>query len=137
LVICTMHAKQTHISILLVLRGRRGRDSMVVYNYLCNRCQSPLMSWVRLPLRSRSTTLCDKVCLWLATGRWFSPGPPASSTNKTDRHDIPEILLKVALKTIKPKPNQSYPLTFVWCFSVLSQLVQYNDSMAFMTSLFP
>ena len=21
-------------------------------------------------------------------GRWFSPGPPVSSTNKTDRHDI-------------------------------------------------
>jgi hypothetical protein len=32
------------------------------------------------------------------TGRWFSPGPPVSSTNKTDRHDITEILLKVALK---------------------------------------
>ena len=22
------------------------------------------------------TTLCDKVCQWLATGRWFSPGTP-------------------------------------------------------------
>ena len=31
------------------------------------------------------------------TSRWFSPGPPVSSTNKTDRHDITEILLKVAL----------------------------------------
>jgi hypothetical protein len=31
----------------------------------------------------------------------FSPGPPVSSTNKTDRYDITEILLKVALKTIK------------------------------------
>jgi hypothetical protein len=31
---------------------------------------------------------------------WFSPGPPVSSTNKTDRHDITEILLKVALNTI-------------------------------------
>jgi len=41
--------------------------------------------------------LCDKVCQWLATGRWFSPGTPVSSTNKTDRHDITEILLKVAL----------------------------------------
>jgi len=27
---------------------------------------------------------------------------PDSSTNKTDRHDIAEILLKVALNTIKP-----------------------------------
>jgi hypothetical protein len=36
-----------------------------------------------------------------ATGRWFSPGTPISSTNKTDRQDITEILLKVALNTIK------------------------------------
>jgi hypothetical protein len=28
---------------------------------------------------------------WLATGQWFSPGPPVSSTNKTDRHNITEI----------------------------------------------
>jgi hypothetical protein len=32
----------------------------------------------------------------LAHGRWLSP---ASSTTKTDRHDIAEILLKVALNT--------------------------------------
>ena len=43
-----------------------------------------------------STTLYDKVC------QWFSPSPPISPTNKTDRHDITEILLKVALNTIKP-----------------------------------
>jgi hypothetical protein len=40
--------------------------------------------------------------VWLATGQWFSSGPPVSSTNKTDCHDIIEILLKVALNTIKP-----------------------------------
>jgi hypothetical protein len=34
-------------------------------------------------------------------GRWFSPGTPASSTTKTGRHDIVEILLKVALKRQK------------------------------------
>jgi hypothetical protein len=33
---------------------------------------------------------------------WLLPGTPASSTNKTDRHDITEILLKVVLNTIKP-----------------------------------
>jgi len=32
----------------------------------------------------------------------FSPGTPASSTIKTDRHDIAEILLKMALKHQKP-----------------------------------
>jgi hypothetical protein len=34
----------------------------------------------------------------LPIGRWFSPGYPASSTTKIGRHDIAEILLKVALK---------------------------------------
>jgi hypothetical protein len=43
----------------------------------------------------------------LAHGRWFSPGTPASSTTKTGRHDIAEILLKVALKHQKSKSNQS------------------------------
>jgi hypothetical protein len=47
------------------------------------------------------TTLCEKVVQLLATGQWFSPGAPISSTNRTDRHDITEILLKVALSTIK------------------------------------
>jgi hypothetical protein len=36
----------------------------------------------------------------LAAGLWVSPGIPVSSTNKTDRHDKTEILLKVALNTI-------------------------------------
>jgi hypothetical protein len=36
----------------------------------------------------------------IATSQWFSLGPPVFSTNKTDRHDIIEILLKVALNTI-------------------------------------
>jgi hypothetical protein len=40
----------------------------------------------------------DKVYQLLAHGRWLSPGTPASSTAKTGRHDIAEILLKVALK---------------------------------------
>jgi hypothetical protein len=73
------------------------------YNDLCNQCLSPPMLWVRISIRVRCTILCDKVCQWLATGRWFSPGPPVSSTNKTDRHDITEIVLKVALNTIKNK----------------------------------
>jgi hypothetical protein len=45
------------------------------------------------------TTLCDKVCD-LQQVRRFSPGTPASATNKTYHHDITEILLKVALNTI-------------------------------------
>jgi hypothetical protein len=41
----------------------------------------------------------------LAHGRWFSLGIPASATTKTGRHDIAEILLKLALK--HQKINQS------------------------------
>jgi hypothetical protein len=41
--------------------------------------------------------------LLLAHGWWFSPGTPATSTTKTGRHDIAEILLKVALKHQKSK----------------------------------
>jgi hypothetical protein len=62
-----------------------------IYNYLCNQCISPLTLWVRTPFGRvvLDTALCDKVCQWLATVRWFSPGtPPVSSTNKADRHDI-------------------------------------------------
>jgi hypothetical protein len=41
----------------------------------------------------------DKVYQLLASGGWFSPDTPASSTTKTGRHDIAEILLKVAFNT--------------------------------------
>ena len=40
-----------------------------------------------------------------ATGRWFSPGTPVSSTNKTDPHGIAAILLKVVLSTIQRPVN--------------------------------
>ena len=63
--------------------------------------------WVRILLKRGvpDTTLCDKVCQWLAAGRWFSPpGTPVPSINKTDRHDIAEILLNVALNAITVTP---------------------------------
>ena len=40
-----------------------------------------------------------------ATGLWFSPGTPVSSTNKAGRHDITEILLKVVLNTTNQTNN--------------------------------
>jgi len=52
---------------------------------------------------TRFTTASDKVYQLPAHGLWFSPGTPASSTPKTDRHDIAEILLKVALNTKNKK----------------------------------
>jgi hypothetical protein len=49
----------------------------------------------------------------LAHGRWFSPGTPTSSTTKTGRHDIAEILLKVALKHQKSKSKNLMTCRFV------------------------
>ena len=48
---------------------------------------------------TRLATASDKDYQLLAQGRWFFPGTPASSTTKTGRHDIAEILLQVALNT--------------------------------------
>ena len=46
-----------------------------IYNYLCNQCISllKLRVWILLIVRILNTTLCDKVCQWLAAGQWFSP----------------------------------------------------------------
>jgi len=60
----------------------------------------------------------------LAKGRWFFPGTPASSTIKTCRHDIAEILLKVALKHQK---NQSI------FASLLSFTTEYFFRLSFKT----
>ena len=38
---------------------------------------------------------------------WFFPGPPVSSNNKTDRHDIPENMLKVTLSNINQPKHPS------------------------------
>ena len=61
-------------------------------------------AWVRAWLcklqkgYTRLAATSDKVYQLLVHGRWFFPGTPASSNNKTGRHDIAKILLKVALK---------------------------------------
>ena len=46
-------------------------------------------------------TICDiKFDSYFRQVGGFFPGTPVSSTNKTDHHEVTEILLKVALKTI-------------------------------------
>ena len=61
---------------------------------------------------TRFAAAVDKVYQLLAHGRWFSPDTPASSTTKTGRHDIAEILLKVALNHQKAKSNQIMYFSF-------------------------
>ena len=63
----------------------------VISVYHC--CEFEFCSW----RDASDTTLCDKVLQLLAAGRYFSPVFP---TNKTDHHDITEILLKVPLDAI-------------------------------------
>ena len=77
-------------------------------SWIPNNSYKPITNtaWVRTRLCklqkgcTRLAAASDKVYQLLAHGRWFSPGTPASSTTKTGRHDIAEILLKVALNTI-------------------------------------
>jgi len=83
------------------------------------------------------------VCQLLATGRCVSPGTLVYSTNKTDRYNIPEILLKVALNTInQPTINLWYnvpytiwviPIEIVWvilwcCYSNFYMWISNGDN---------
>jgi hypothetical protein len=71
--------------------GRRGCDRMVVRFTTTFVNSNP----------AQCTTLCDKIYQRLVTGQWFSVATLVSST---DRHDITQILLKVALNTITLNP---------------------------------
>ena len=79
-------------------------NSNTVWFYISDVYISGMSSPAVHPLRKGCTRLAaarKKVYQLLAHGRWFSPGTPASSTTKTGRHDIAEILLKVALKHLR------------------------------------
>ena len=88
--------------------------------------------------------LCHKVCQWIVTRSWFSLGTPVSSTNKTDRRDIAEILLKMVLSTIKPnyiemeRYNVYYliiiNLSNIWIKKLT--LMKVNILFEFLTNLF-
>ena len=96
-----------------ILSNRNTKQSNVGNLYLEHTHYISLLTlWVRTPLRwcVLDTTLCDKVCQWLATGRWFSPGSPVPSTKKSDCHDTAEILLKAELSTI----NQTIKITLTF-----------------------
>jgi hypothetical protein len=77
-----------------------------IYNYLSNQCLSPLMLWVRILIRARCTTLCDKVCQWLEAGWWFSP---VSATNKTDQPRYNRNIVESSVKHQKPTNHTHIP----------------------------
>ena len=70
-----------------------------------------MIEFEKSPKVARLAAANDKVYLLLAHGRWFSLGTPFSSTTKTSRHDIAEILSKVALN-IKNQINHQKELNF-------------------------
>jgi hypothetical protein len=87
--------------------------------YITDMCSCYTISWL-CQLQKRCTRIAaasDKAYQLLAHGRWFSPGTPASSTTKTGRHDIAEILSKVALKHQRSKSCYTI-LAFYLCKSL-------------------
>jgi 2-phosphoglycerate kinase len=85
---------------------------------------------------TRLAATSDKVYQLLANDRWFSPGTPASSTTTAGRHDIADILLKVALKhqkylkkedkkSIKIQ-NEQYRLHHVFDILIQKKMLKYQ-----------
>jgi hypothetical protein len=76
----------------------------------------------------------------LGHGWWFSPCTLASSTTKTGRHDIAEILLKVVLNTInqpinrsiRDEPTKSLGIKTMYMPRYIVQLVNMFNCLAYM-----
>jgi hypothetical protein len=51
--------------------------------------------------KTNNYSLCNKVCQVTCAGQWLTLATLVSFTNKTDPHDITEILLKVTFNTVK------------------------------------
>ena len=62
---------------------------------------------IRSPAHGEVYSIQHYVIKWLATGRWFPPSTPVSSTNNSYHHDITEIVLQVALSTMNQTTNYS------------------------------
>ena len=71
----------------------------------------------------RIAATSDKIYQLLAHGQWFSPGTPVSPTTKTGRHDIADILLKVALNT---KNQIKSIIRFAHIFNNVSDFNDHN-----------
>ena len=92
-----------------VSRSRCGRDRMAVgftntvpvqsVPIITKICEFESCSWQGVLVQHYVINL-----FIFAADQWISPGTPVSSTNKTDRHYITQILLKVVLNTITLTP---------------------------------
>ena len=93
-----------------IVRNSRGRD-LWIYNYLCNHCLSPLILWFRISIWQGvlDASLCDNICQWIETGRWFSP---VSSTNKNWPPQYSWNIVESGVNHHRPnQPINIFPLT--------------------------
>ena len=68
-----------------------------IYDYLCHQCLSPLTLWARIPFMAK----CTRYNIMWSSLPVTCDRSVVLSTNKTDRHDIAEILLiKMASSTV-------------------------------------
>jgi len=91
----------THTSLSPIRRG--FAPGLVIYKKGC----------------TRLAAASDKVYQLFSHGRWLSPGTPASSITKTGRHDIAEILLKVALKHQKSNQINQIICDFMYLYRIV------------------
>jgi hypothetical protein len=107
------------IIILILNEAQRTRWPYGLVVGLPNNSYKPITNtaWVRARpriLQKKCALNSQPQVIKLTHGRWFSPGTSTSSTTQTGRHDIAEILLKVALKTINQSNiNKAYSSEYV------------------------
>ena len=137
----TLHLKTTVRAFVNYNNLQLTRTSVTTYNIIYFSLKIVISyTYTRLPISVSIKYICrlcklrkgctrpaaasNKVHQLLVHGRWFSPGTPASSTTKTSRHDIAEILLKVALSTINQIKSNIFALTLGCHILLMSDLTQ-------------
>ena len=73
----------------------------------------------------RLAAASDTVYQLLFQGRWFSPVTPSSSTTKTGRHDIADILLKVVLRHQNIKINHNGQNLLLGIIIIVNNILQF------------
>jgi hypothetical protein len=101
----SLFEKQSYTWLPIYRMGRHDRDRMVV-GFTTTYAISAYYHWCRSGRGVQHDVILCVSHLRQVGG--FFPGPPVSSTNTTNSHDINEILLKVALNTIKQTNKQTH-----------------------------
>ena len=101
----------------MLFRGHRGRDCMVVGITTTSTCVIRVPTTTKVvssnPTQGEVYSIQHYAINFISDcdRSWFSLCTPVSSTNKSDRYNMAEILLKVALNTInQPIPYIMYSI---------------------------